>query len=275
MINKLYQGDNLHWLRENRGERIDCIFADPPDNIGLGYGEYDDKLDYYEYVSLLCRWLPAFCAVANTVWISFNSKWILEFAKIVDDLRAIGNLEFKPCVQVFNFYQHNKNDLGNAHRLLWRLCKPGAPLYPEQIKIPSWRQLNGDSRAAEGGKVPGDTFDFTKLPEKQRRDWHERAVEVGGYIVDPLIPDDVFDFTRVVGNSKQRRPYHPTQLNEGLVERCILLSTKPGDLVLDPFAGTGTTLRVCKKIDRRCTLIELDPMYCEKIAEEHGLEILR
>jgi DNA modification methylase len=146
-------------------------------------------------------------------------------------------VEAKPCVQVFTFGQHNHHDLGNNHRPLLRLRWKDAPLFPDAVRIPSWRQENGDKRADPRGRVPGD----------------------------------VFDFTRVTGNSKQRRPWHPTQLNEGLVERCIKLTTPPGDPVLDPFGGTGTTLRVCETLGNPCTLIELDALYCAKIAEENGL----
>lgn len=270
MKHELCLGDNLMWLHQLRDEKISMMFCDPPDGINLGYNEYDDKTDPEEYVKLLAQWLPLFCEKADTVWVSFNSRWMLEMAHIAAKIRDAG-WEFKPCVQTFSFYQQNKHDLGNAQRPLWRFRKPGAGLYPDQAKIPSWRQLNGDSRATAGGKVPGDAFDFTKLVEKQRRDWHERAIQCGEWVVDPLTLDDHFDFTRVTGNSKQRRSYHPTQLNEGLIERCVLLSTAPGDWVVDPFAGTGTTLRVCRKVGRQCTLIELDPMYCDKIAEEHSM----
>jgi len=90
------------------------------------------------------------------------------------------------------------------------------------------------------------------------------------HVTDQLSVGDVFDYPRVTGNSKQRRAWHPTQLNEGLVERCLNLTTVEGDYVLDPFGGTGTTLRVCKRIGRNCTLVEIDPAYCAKIAEEHS-----
>jgi DNA modification methylase len=146
-------------------------------------------------------------------------------------------VEVKPCVQTYTFGQHSHTDLGNNHRPLWRFKWKEAKLYPDAIRVPSWRQENGDKRADPRGRVPGD----------------------------------VFDFPRVTGNSHQRRTWHPTQLNEGLVERCIKMSTRPGQTVLDPFGGTGTTLRVCKRIERFCTLIELDWGYCEKIALEHGL----
>jgi hypothetical protein len=147
-------------------------------------------------------------------------------------------LEAKPCVQTFTFGQHCHHDLGNNHRPLLRLRWFDAPLRPDAIRVPSWRQENGDKRADPRGRVPGD----------------------------------VFDFTRVVGNSKQRRPWHPTQLNEGLVERCVRLTTPKGEPVLDPFAGTGTTLRVCRPLSYPCTLIEIDKGYCAKIVEEHGMK---
>jgi site-specific DNA-methyltransferase (adenine-specific) len=105
--------------------------------------------------------------------------------------------------------------------------------------MPSWRQKNGDKRADPRGRVPGD----------------------------------VFSFARVTGNSKQRRSWHPTQLNEGLVERCLKLTTPEGGTVLDPFAGTGTTLRVCDRLGMNCTLIEIDPKYCKLIAKEHNLKV--
>jgi len=270
---RIIRGDNLDWFDQTY-RRFDTIFADPPDNIGLGYNEYVDKVVATTYTTSLSMWLHAFIPRAETTWLSFNSRWLLPMAAIAQQVVDKFGVEFKPCVQTFSFYQNNKFDLGNAHRPLWRFCHPGVKLYPEAVKVPSWRQLNGDKRATAGGKVPGDAFDFTKLPEKQRRDWHTRAVQSGEWVVDALIPDDHFDFTRVTGNSKQRRNWHPTQLGEGLVERCVRLTTPNGGTVMDPFAGTGTTLRVCKSIGNLdCTLVELDPKYCQHIAEEHNLTV--
>lgn len=239
MRHTLCQGDCLKWLPLLPDEPIQMIFADVPDNIGLNYNEYKDNLSKQDYIDFLYLWTKHFVQAADTVWISFNSKWTLDMAHIAQNVVDDYGVEFKPCVQTFSFYQHNKNDFGSAHRPLWRFRKKDAGLYPGQAKIESWRQKNGDKRAAEGGKVPGDHFDFP----------------------------------RVTGNSKQRRPFHPTQLHEGLVERCVLLSTKPGDWVVDTFGGTGTTLRVCRKTGRQCTLIEIDPTYCKYIANEHEMKI--
>lgn len=241
-MDRLIHGNNLEVL-DREDKLYQCIFADPPDNIGLGYNEYKDQLHDMEYRRWLSHWLRSFTMHARVVWISFNSRWLLDFAGIVaDHLRNHPEIEFKPFVQTFTFGQNRKTDCCNCHRPLWRFHWPKLTmLYPEQIKVPSWRQEHGDKRAAKGGKVPGD----------------------------------VWEFPRVVGNSKQRRSWHPTQLNEDLVERAIKMSTLETDTVCDPFAGTGTTLRVCKKINRQCTLIESDETYCQHIAEEHDLDVER
>jgi site-specific DNA-methyltransferase (adenine-specific) len=243
---ELYHGDCLEILPGM--DRVPCIFADPPDGIGLKYDGFDDKIPEDDYLDLMEEWLYAFVEKADTVWLSFNTKWTVKMGVIADQvLRYFPGVECKPCVQVFSFGQHNQNDLGNNHRPLWRFSHKDAPVYPDSIRIPSARQLAGDKRADPRGRVPGDVFDFCE--------------------------GDVFDFTRVVGNSKQRRKWHKTQLHEGLVERCIKSCTKEGDVVIDPFAGTGTTLRVCKQIGRSCVTMDLSEFYCQQIADEHNLKI--
>jgi len=234
-------GDCLSVLRVTPPGSVSCIFADPPDNLGLKYGAYKDRLTVVDYRNHLEDWIYAMLRVSNTTWLSFNSRWTISVACISSFMKwsVDPDMEVKPCVQTFTFGQHNQHDLGNNYRQLWRFRRADAPLYPHAIRVPSWRQRHGDKRADPRGRVPGD----------------------------------VFDFPRVTGNSRQRRRWHPTQLHEGLVERCLLLTTKPGDLVLDPFAGTGTVLRVCKRINRRCISIEIDPGYCERIANEHDLSV--
>jgi DNA modification methylase len=211
-------------------DRFDAVFADPPDAIGLNYSGFVDRFD--DYYGWCHEVLTELLRVSPVVWWSFNANHLIEMAYVVKQLGC----DIKPCVQTFTFGQNRKTDLGSGHRPLWRLSTGELRLYPEQILTPSWRLLNGDKRANPVGAVPLD----------------------------------VFDFPRVTGNSRQRRAWHPTQLNEGLVERCVKLVTKPGDRVLDPFGGTGTTLRVCKRIDRWCTLIEVSGEYCDRLTHEHS-----
>lgn len=63
-------------------------------------------------------------------------------------------------------------------------------------------------------------------------------------------------------NTVGKRDGHPAAFPEELPERCIKLHTRPGDLVLDPFGGSGTTLMAAEKLNRRAVLIERDPDYC-------------
>jgi len=234
------------------------VFADPPDNIKLGYSEYDDDLPPEQYIAWLEEVVYACIAAAPIAWISFNAKYTFEMGRIVcNALSRFPKLEAKPCHQYYTFFEQNRHDLGNAHRPLYRFRQwvsgGHMQLYPDQIRVPSWRMEHGDKRANPNGCVPGD----------------------------------VFDIPRVTGNSRQRRKWHPTQLNEQLVERCIRLSTpdagydlcdgssgKRLPLILDAFGGTGTTLRVAKACARRSVLIEIDPKYCEKIAAEHHIPVL-
>jgi DNA modification methylase len=258
MTQTLIKGDCLDAML-SLGQ-FDCVFADPPDNIGLAYDEHDDNLSDGEYKAQLWQWLDEVTDHSSIVWFSFNARWTISFAVLVDEFISRNPGWFcRPCVQVFTFGQHSHTWLGNNHRPLWCIYRKDATFYPDAIRVPSWRQRNGDKRADPRGRVPGDVFDMqyegeTMIPS-------EKWPDVG----------TVFDFPRVTGNSKQRCDWHPTQLHEELVERVVKFSTADGGSVLDPFAGTGTTLRVCKRLNRNCTTIDMDGGYCQRIAESNGL----
>ena len=396
-------------------EKVRMIFADPPDNISLGYGEYKDKVSSRAYFGLLQNIIWLGTDAADVVWISYNAAHTYLMGHLLYCfLEDNSTWEAKPCVQVFTFGQHNQHDLGNNHRPLARLMRKGTTLYPDAVRVPSWRQLNGDKRADPRGRVPGDVIhteqytrntlplpnlsinDLQRILSKIRMvssdecwEWKggKRAgygrIRIGGrkgklynvtrliwrlvhgtdpigqlvlhtcdnpsccnpahlflgsdvdnsndkvkknrqsrppkgeldvnaklteenvvniyyasgpyesiardygisgvtvkniktsktwsHVTGKLSLSDVYDFSRVVGNSRQRRRWHPTQLNESLYERCVRLTCKPTDTVCDIFAGTGTLARVCAVTGNPCTLIEIDAGYCEKIAEEHKL----
>jgi len=60
---------------------------------------------------------------------------------------------------------------------------------------------------------------------------------------------------------QDNRQEHPTQKPEGIIERMVLASSNSGDSVLDPFCGSGTTLRVCQQLQRKCVGIDINPDY--------------
>jgi hypothetical protein len=208
------------------------LFADPPDAIGLEYNGFEDTFTNEEYKRMLLNILFDGINISDVIWLSLNPKHTAMAGYVAYEfISSNSKVEFKPCVQTFTFGQHNKHDLGTNHRLLWRFMRKETNLYPDQIRIPSWRQLNGDKRANPNGRVPGD----------------------------------VFDFPRVTGNSKQRRKFSPTQLHEGLYERCIKLCCKPGDTVVDLFAGSGTLGRVADTCKVNAIMLECSRETCDNI----------
>ncbi|MHA1733349.1 MAG: DNA-methyltransferase [Promethearchaeota archaeon] len=75
-----------------------------------------------------------------------------------------------------------------------------------------------------------------------------------------MAPERLKDTGRT--NARGRHPtLHPTQKPEKVYERFVLVSSNPGDLVLDPFAGTGTANVVCRRLGRRCLGVESNPVY--------------
>lgn len=106
------------------------------------------------------------------------------------------------------------------------------PFHTEDVRVPSQRMAAGDKRAK-----------------------------------GPRVPDDVWDIPRLVGNARERLGDHPCQLPEELLRRVILCSTSPGDVVADPMAGTGTTLRVAQRLGRRYLGIEQQARYVDLIRD--------
>lgn len=222
---------------------VDTIFADPPDNIGLGYDECEDRMDAGDYVDFLNELLESCIHKAKTTFVSFNAKWFSDVGALLKAFEAVYPIEVRLLIQGFTFGQNNNSDLTNNFRPIVRIRQEGAPLFPDATRIESERMKIGDKRANPAGKVPGDV-------------WRS----------------DFLEYARVVGNSKQRRSWHPTQLHEGLVEDCLLLSTPEGGTVIDPFCGTGTTMRVCIENGWSCTTMDLSENYCERVAEELGFQ---
>ena len=212
----LYNGDCLDVLESL--ESVDTLFADPPDNIGLGYDSYRDNRTEGDYVDCFATLAPSLRAQGPHGLVQLQLEMDVRGGQ--DRHRDRGPARpasrgqaVRPDVYVRSAQPPR---LGQQPPAAPAAPLADAPLYPDAIRVPSWRQENGDKRADPRGRVPGD----------------------------------VFDFTRVTGNSKQRRTWHPTQLNEGLVERCLKLTTPTGWHSRGRRSrGTGTTLRVCKRLE--------------------------
>jgi len=213
------------------GRWADMVFADPPDNLGLRYEGYADRLPAAEYRMHLQQWLYDCRDTGKTIYFTPYFRHAMFLGALVDVQGLFSGFDVRQIIWRFTFGQHRATDLGNGYRPIFRIRQPGAPLYPDAIREPSARQTKyNDKRANPKGRVP----------------------------------DDVWEFPRVCGTFKEKRTWCPTQIPEALVERAILLSTKPGDVVADPFLGSGTTCIVAKRLGRRYVGIDVSPTYVEK-----------
>jgi hypothetical protein len=113
-------------------------------------------------------------------------------------------------------------------------------------RIPSARQLvYADSRANPNGRLPDDT-------------WVLRPQD----LADCFTPaEDTWYFPRVAGTFKERAGFHGCQMPEQLLGRIIRFCSNAGELVLDPFSGSATTLAVAKKLGRNYAGFDLSLEY--------------
>jgi site-specific DNA-methyltransferase (adenine-specific) len=75
------------------------------------------------------------------------------------------------------------------------------------------------------------------------------------------LPDDVWSFSRVCGTFNERVQWHPCQMPERILERIVKVSSNPGDVVLDPFSGSGTTSVVAAQLGRQYIGTDLSAEY--------------
>ena len=152
-----------------------------------------------------------------------------------------------------------KFNRSHAHILYFVMDEDQFQFHPETIRVPSARQTTyADRRANPKGKLPDDT-------------WILRPQEDEQFFQTEM---DTWNVSRVCGTFKERvkardsdDTAHPCQMPEAVLERIIRVATKPGDVVLDPFAGSGTTLAVAKRLGRKFLGIELSESYTMYIKE--------
>jgi site-specific DNA-methyltransferase (adenine-specific) len=119
----------------------------------------------------------------------------------------------------------------------------------DTVRVPSARQTTyADRRANPTGKMPDDTW--VLRPQEEERCFNPAS--------------DSWYVARVCGTFKERTG-HPCQMPEAVLERIIRVSSNEGDLVLDPFAGSGTTLATAYRLGRNYLGIELSKEYAEGV----------
>ncbi len=236
LLNKIICGDCIEVLSEISEPFADLIFADPPFNIGYKYDKYYDKVKSKNYIAWTKNWMSICKKVLKphgSFYIAIGDEYAANVKIIADEL---GLFMRNWIIWHYTFGQQTKNKFARAHTHIFYFVKDkkNFTFNNHTVRLPSDRQLiYNDRRANPIGKMP----------------------------------DDVWDFSRVCGTFKERTGWHPCQMPESLLKRIIAVSSNPGDCVLDPFSGSGTTAAAAYQLGRNYVGIETSPQYVEKANE--------
>ena len=229
-LNKIIAGDCVKLLSSLDEPVADLIFADPPFNIGYKYDTYKDNRKYEDYYQWTEEWMDACCKAlkpTGSFWVAIGDDYAAEVNIIGKKLGL--NLR-NWVIWHYTFGQNTKRKFARSHTHLfyWTKDPKDFTFNDEAVRIPSARQTTyADKRANPKGKIP----------------------------------DDVWSFSRVCGTFNERVQWHPCQMPECLLERIIKVSSNDGDLVVDPFSGSGTTCCAAAKLKRNYFGIDISEDY--------------
>jgi len=253
-FNRLYNRDCVAGMKQLDDGVVDLTFADPPFNIGYDYDSYDDALKSEKYLDWSRRWTAEVARVLKpdgTFWLSIGDEYAAELKVMLQQEQGLICRSW--VVWYYTFGVNCKNKFSRSHAHLFHMVKDAEKFTfnadDPGIRVPSARQLvYGDKRANPKGRLPDDTWILRPqdLPEGFRPD------------------EDTWYFSRVCGTFKERAGWHGCQMPEQLLGRIVRASSNEGDLVLDPFAGSGTTLAVAKKLGRGYLGFELSKQYAQQ-----------
>ena len=251
----VHNEDCVQGLRRLPAGRIDLAFADPPFNIGYEYDVYEDKRHSEDYLTWCGQWIGEVVRVLKadgTFWLAIGDEFAAELKLMMQREFALTCRSW--VIWYYTFGVNCKSKFSRSHAHLFYMIKDPKRFTfdAEAIRVPSARQLvYADRRANPRGRLPDDT-------------WILRPQDVP----DGFQPDeDTWYFPRVAGTFNERAGWHGCQMPEQLLGRIIRACSRPGEVVLDPFAGSGTTLAVAKKLDRRYLGFELSPEYAAQVEQ--------
>ncbi len=242
---RLFVGDSRDVLANlpDRGS-VDLIFADPPFNWDVPYDGWSDDMSRRQYERFTFDWLDGSIEALSptgSLWVNIPDDTA---AEVVMHLKRRGLVMVNWCVWHFRFGQCRNSSfiMSKVHALYF--CKdPDNRIWnPDAVLEQSDRaSIYGDRRTMEKGSNKG-----MRVP---------MDVWYGKY------------WGRIQGNNSERRHGHQNQIPEVYLERVILACSNEGDLVLDPFAGSGTTGTVARAHGRRSIGIEQSPVTAESAWE--------
>ena len=252
-LDTLYNSDCIEGMGQIPAGSVDLAFADPPFNIGYKYDIYEDRLKAEEYLNWSKQWGAALVKTLKpdgTFWLAIGDDFAAELKLMFQ--RELGLVCRSWVIWYYTFGVHCKNKFSRSHTHLFHFVKDPKKFTfnTDNIRVPSARQMvYGDARADARGRLPDDTW---ILRPQDAPDSFSAA-------------EDTWYVPRVCGTFKERAGFHGCQMPEQILGRIVRACSNSGETVLDPFAGSGTTLIAAKKLARRFIGFELSSNYATHI----------
>jgi site-specific DNA-methyltransferase (adenine-specific) len=224
---EIIQGDAIDLFQSVEDSSVDLIIADPPYNLGKDYGNNHDQKSFTEYLGFSRTWLGEAKRVLKphgTIYVFMGVRFISYLFDILDREQ---NLIFNSWIS-----WHYTQGMGKKRGF--------SPRHDDILMFTKTDNFKFN-------------LDSVRIPQKYYRSRNNMR---------GANPGDVWQFSHV-HYSHPNRHAHPTQKPEGLIERMVLASSDEGDLILDPFCGSGTTLRVCQQLNRKAIGYELNHEYVD------------
>ena len=242
----LFQGDSIQWLKSLDSETADMIFADPPYNIKKA--DWDKFESQEEYI----RWSMQWIREASRVLKKTGTLYICGFTEILADLKHPSMKYFKGCKWLVWHYKNKANlgkDWGRSHESILHLRKNRKFTFNiDDVRIPYGRH----------------TLKYPSHPQAVTSQYGNKGKRKDVWTPHPkgAKAKDVIEIPTTCNGMGEKTP-HPTQKPEELLRKLVLASSNEGDVVLDPFSGSGTTVLVAEQLGRKWLGCELNPEYNE------------
>lgn len=235
-------GDSIQWLSSLENESVDLILADPPYNINKA------EWDTFESQQAYIQWSLAWIEQAARVLKPIGTLYICGFSEILADIKLPALQFFAGCRWLVWHYKNKANlrsDWGRSHESILHFRKSKEFTFNvDNVRIPY---------GAHTTKYPERTQAETSQYGKGRQDvWRPNP---GG-----AKPRDVIEIPTTCNGMNETTP-HPTQKPEELFRKLVLASSNIGDLVIDPFLGSGTTAVVAEQLKREWLGCDLSVEY--------------
>jgi len=244
---EIWVGDATAWLRSLDSESADLVFADPPYNIKKA--EWDSFESQQDYVNWSLEWIEQAARALKPT----GTLYICGFSEVLADLKLPASRFFRGCRWLVWHYKNKANlgnDWGRSHESILHFRKSKDFTFKtDDVRVPY-----GNHTLKYPEHPQAETSQYGKGRNDKGRLWrpHPKGAK----------PKDVLEIPTTCNGMHEKTP-HPTQKPEELLRKIVLASSNPGDLVIDPFLGSGTTVVVAEQLKRKWKGCDISLEYCQ------------